>query len=483
MSLRRLLHFCILAASLAGVPARAQQDTLQLSLDQAVTQALERHLGVQSARLSQKSQERALAQEQARFGRSLSANLTNQSSRSPSVSTLENVKTSTNTSLGLGLGLSQDLATGGRLSLNFSNNRSANNAAFNTLNPAYRSGLNLSFSQPLLQGRGWVNRIGLRVARNSLSAAELTVQGLLQDLRAEVSRAYWDLFLAKQNLVLREQFLAGAQRVLETARVRAEVGSDPVSNILQAEVGVAQRQQEIVSAQASLRQAEDQLKTLLGLDQEPQRWQVAVQPTDTPEVVAFGGDPETGLAKTLAFSPAYRRAQLDLKNGELQVALARDQARPSVALTSQVGLSGIGGTYADDLEGIKSADGRSWQGGLSLDFPLGDDPTKIRVQQQLIQQQQREVALETLRLQLAQQVRNQHRSVETSRQREEAARWTERLSVQNLGELEERLNLGLATVRQVLDAQDDLAQARLSRLQSLVDYNKALIEWRRLTGE
>jgi outer membrane protein TolC len=483
MRLQYCLGLCLLPTLLAVAPAPAQQDTLQLSLDRAVSMALERHLGLRNARLSQQSQERAVAQEQARFGRILTASLSNQTSRSPSISRLEEVQTSTSNSLGLGLGLAQDLATGGRLSLNFGNNRSSSNAAFNLIDPVYRSTLNLNFSQPLLRGRGWVNRIPLRVARNALSAAELTVQGQAQDLRAEVSRAYWDLFLAGQNLQLRRQFLAGAQRVLETARVRAEVGSDPVSNILQAEVGVAQRQQEIVSAQANLRQVEDQLKTLLGLDQDPQRWGQPLETIDTPELVAFSGDPETGLAKTLAFSPAYRRAELALKNAELQLALARDQTRPAVSLSTQVGLSGIGGTYDDNLKGLKAADGRSWQGGLSLDFPLGEDGAEIRQQQQLIQQEQRQVELEQLRLQLAQQVRNQHRSVETSRQREEAAGWTERLSAQNLGELEERLNLGLATVRQVLDAQDDLAQARLSRLQALIDYNKALIEWRRLTGE
>jgi len=483
MRLRRFLACCALAALAAVAPAPAQQDTLQISLDQAVSMALERHLGLRSARLGQQFQERSVAQEQARFGHTLTASLNNQSSRSPSTSRLEAVTISTSNALGLGLGLSQELATGGRLSLTFSNDRSSNNAAFTTLNPLYRSGLNLSFSQPLFQGRGGVNRIGLRVARNALSAAELTVQGQMQDLRAEVSRAYWDLFLAGQNLQLRQQFLAGAQRVLETAKVRAEVGSDPVSNILQAEVGVAQRQQEIVGAQAGLRQNEDLLMTLLGLDQHSQSWQAAVRPVDAPEVAAFAGDPESGLARTLAFSPAYRRAELDLKNAELQLVLARDQARPAVSLSTQAGFSGIGGTYGDNLDGLKSGDSRSWQGGLSIHFPLGEDPTQIRVQQQLIQQQQRQVALEQLRLQLAQQVRNQHRSVETSRQREEAARWTERLSAQNLEELEERLSLGLATVRQVLDAQDDLAQARLSRLQALVDYNKALIEWRRLTGD
>ena len=483
MRLKPYICLCILSALLAGVPAQAQQDTLKLSLAQAVALAVDHHLGLRSARLSQKLQEGSVAQEEARFGRTLTASLTDQGNRSPSISRLENVQTSTSTSIGLGLGVSQDLATGGRFSLNLSNNRSSSNAAFNTIDPVYRSGLNFNFSQPLLQGRGWVNRIGLRVARNSLTASELAVQGQVQDLRAEVSRTYWDLFLANQSLQLREQFLAGARRVLETAKVRAEVGSDPASNILQAEVGVAQRQQDLVSAQSTLRQAEDQLKTLLGLDQDPQRWQLPLKITDTPELAAFAGNPEIGLARTLAFSPSYRRAEIDLKNTELQLALARDQTRPSVALSTQLGLSGIGGSYSDDLKGLKAWDGRSWQGGLSLDFPFGENGADIRLQQQLIQKEQRQVELERLRLQLAQQVRNQHRLVETSRRREQAASWTERLSEQNLNELEERLNLGLATVRQVLDVQDDLAQARLSRVQALVDYNKAIIEWQRLTGE
>lgn len=464
-------------------PAIAQQDTLRLSLDRAVSLALEHHLGLRSARLGEQLQERAVAQEQLRFGRALSASLSNQANRSPSISRLEEVQTSTSSSIGLNLGLAQDLATGGRLSLNFSNTRSSNNAAFNLIDPVYRSGLSLNFTQPLLQGRGRINRVGLELARQSLKATQVSLEGQAQDLEAEVSRAYWDLFLARQNLQLREQFLEGARRVLETARVRAEVGSDPLNNILQAQVGLAQRQQDIVVAQGSLRQAEDQLKTLLGLDQDPGQWGAALFPADTPALTPFAGDPETGLARALVVNPSYRRAAMDLKNMDLQIALARDQMRPAVSLNTQVGLSGIGASYRDDLEVVKDAEGRSWQGGLSLDFPLGRTGSQERLQQRLIEKEQRRLSLEQLRLQLAQQVRNQHLQVELSRQREEAARWTERLSEQNLGEQEERQQLGLSTVRQVLDAQDDLAQARQGRLQALVDYNKALIEWKRLTGE
>ena len=37
-------------------------------------------------------------------------------------------------------------------------------------------------------------------------------------------------------------------------------------------------------------------------------------------------------------------------------------------------------------------------------------------------------------------------------------------------------------MRQVLDAQDELARARLSQQQAVLSYNKALLEWQRLTA-
>ncbi|MBM3277058.1 MAG: TolC family protein [Candidatus Handelsmanbacteria bacterium] len=91
--------------------------------------------------------------------------------------------------------------------------------------------------------------------------------------------------------------------------------------------------------------------------------------------------------------------------------------------------------------------------------------------------------LENTRQQLEKQVRQRFRQVGIDRRRAEVAQLAEDLAARNVGEEEERLKLGLSTARQVLDAQDDLAQARASRLRALVDCNQSLIEWQRLTGD
>ncbi len=473
------------AVGLTGsFPASAQTDSLRFSLAQATEMAVERHLGWRSAQLTVLMEQQAVIGERARFGRTLTASATQQNTQSPSSSKLEGVRTSTSASQSLGLSLTQQLSSGGSVGVDFRNTRSSSNAAFQLLNPQYQSGLTLRVSQPLLQGRGKVNRIGLEMANNNLTGSRVSAEDQRWQLETQVGQAYWSLVMARQSLGVREQLLAGAERVLETMRTRAEVGSVARSAVLEAQVGVAQRRQEIVAAEGAVRQAEDQLRALLGIDQQPGGWAWVLVPTDVPAMVPFIGEAEVGVERATARDAACRQAEIAVRNASLQLALLRDQARPSVSLTAQASLSGIGGSYGDDLQTLRQAEARNWQGSLGLNLPLSGNPVaQARVREQELANQQRQLQLEQARLQVAAKVRSQHRQVGINRQAEEAAAWTEQQAEQNVQEQEERLGLGLSTVRQVLDAQDALAQSKLARQQAAAAYNNALLEWHRLTGE
>ena len=303
-----------------------------------------------------------------------------------------------------------------------------------------------------------------------------------RDLSAAVGGAYWNLYFARQNLTVRKQLTGGARRVLETVTTRAAMGADPMNSILQAEVGVARREEEIVVAEGDVLQTEDRLRALMGLDRDPTTWDLHLIPEMALTLAPFDGDLVSGLALAIDSSPAYSRAQLHLQSTDLQVELARDQTRPQVDLIARVGVTGIGGSYGDNVEVLSEGDGRSWRGGVTLGFPLGQNPGRQRFNQRVLEKQREEVDLERLRLDIVQQVRQQHRRVGINQRRVEVSQLAERLAEQNVTEEEERLALGLSTVRQVLDAQDDLAESRSRRLQAIVDYNKALVEWRRLTG-
>ena len=70
----------------------------------------------------------------------------------------------------LNLGVTQTLQTGTRYSISFSDFKTSTNSAFATINPTFSSNLNLSFSQPLLQGRGaYVTRLPIMIAGDEVS--------------------------------------------------------------------------------------------------------------------------------------------------------------------------------------------------------------------------------------------------------------------------------------------------------------------------
>ena len=217
------------------------------------------------ARLAMQAGQAGVYEEEARFGRTLGLSLSHRMDREPSVSSLEQVTTSSTNFQSLGLGLTQRLGTGGKVELTVRQNRSASNAGYRTVNPVFGTDMELALTQPLQRGRGKVNRAALNIARNDLESAEVNLEGHVKELTANIKWAYWDMAFAYENLKVKRQLLEGALRVMETVTARVEMGEESRNSILLAELGVAQREEDIIVAQDHVLDAEGQLKVLMGL--------------------------------------------------------------------------------------------------------------------------------------------------------------------------------------------------------------------------
>ena len=213
---------------------------------------------------------------------------------------------------------------------------------------------------------------------------------------------------------------------------------------------------------------------------------LADEPTgnlDAPDLARSTPDLQAGIKRALQISPEFKRAALEQKDLDLLLAVAADQARPALDLHTRVGLNGIGSSSGDDFDLLRQGEGRSLQIGVTFTLPLGQSAQRARLQQRHLEKERADIDIEALRRQLSRQVRDQHRQVQTSLRSSEVALLTTKLAARRVQEQEERLDLGLATVRQVLDAQDELAAARLSHQQAVLDYTNALLEWQRLTDQ
>ena len=94
------------------------------------------------------------------------------------------------------------------------------------------------------------------------------------DVLYQVEALYWDLYFRISDLANKKKSLERAQDFQRTFRIRIEAGTLAPIEIYQADAEVALRSQEVIVAEARVRQAEDNLKAALDLYKDDRYWNV-----------------------------------------------------------------------------------------------------------------------------------------------------------------------------------------------------------------
>ena len=74
------------------------------------------------------------------------------------------------------------------------------------------------------------------------------------------------------------------------------------------------------------------------------------------------------------------------------------------------------------------------------------------------------------------------RAVQTNTKRVESTRISSRLFKERLDAEEKRFSVGLSTSRDILEDQEQLAEAQSREIEAIIDYNKSLVELERQRG-
>ncbi|MCA9453835.1 MAG: TolC family protein, partial [Nitrospira sp.] len=163
------------------------------------------------------------------------------------------------------LGLKQKLLTGGSYDLTFDTKR--NSVAGSTsflFNPAYASNLLFNLTQPLLRNFGpTINNIQITLAKNAADVEQLTLLNQILSVIAQVEQAYWELVFARENLKVARATLQAAEELLASNRAKVKAGIMADVEALQAQAGVANQIEQILLAQKTVLDQEDQLRVLL----------------------------------------------------------------------------------------------------------------------------------------------------------------------------------------------------------------------------
>ncbi len=393
------------------------------------------------------------------------------------------------------LGLTKLDAFGGTVNLNLStgfdassfmlNNQTlpfgpAASSSFNTLNP-YSGTLSLSYTQPLLRGFGRaVTEAKLRAALEEAKGAGEGFRTRMQELLTRVDNFYWDQVFASQNLENKKIALKLAQAQLEEDQERVKSEMLAPIELPQTEATVAEREKQLLAAQALLTNTQAALLENLFPDGDrPPSLELVDAPVPGPDPVPLAQAKTTALAHR----PEIGQAQYSLAANQSLEKAASNAMLPR--LDSQVAVLRDTTTH-NDVNGVFNdwSQGRypGYYVGLSFSFPIENRTSRARLAQARSAIRGSQYLVKDTLITVNLDVERAYTDLITARKQVEAADkalefWKETLDAEMA-----KLENGMSTPFFVLQRQDQLDQARTADLEARIAAEKARTNFERAMG-
>jgi len=478
----------------AGRPVR------HLSVEEAVTLALEQNLDLRVERLNPLIQDLGVAEARSVYAPILSTRFMSNNRNSPSNGFLSGAGDAikvTDRLLSDSVDVQQAVPwAGGRYSLSWDGSHSSTTSIFSSFDPILRSNLNVTYNQPLLRNLsidGPRQQIAIMRANREISDIQLRRTVVLT--QRNVRNAYWVLVFTQSFLEVQRQSLELAQESLRNNRTRVDVGTMAPIDIIEAESEVARNEETVIVAEADVDRAEDRLRILIFDPDIPDFWSVRIQPSDSPILQARAIDVDAAVRNALDNRTDLDTLDRNIQTTDTNIRYYRNQRLPDVNLDVNYSLTGIGGTFLrrDDFLGpvisteqtsfgsvlgnIFSNDFPTWTVGVTVAYPLGTSSAKANLERARLERTQADVNRRSLEMRIAAEVRDAGRNVTTNLQRVEATRSARQLAERRLEAEQRRFEVGLSTSFFVFQAQRDLASARSNEQRAILDYTRSLVDF------
>jgi outer membrane protein TolC len=498
-----------IAASIQAAVARAGGQggeggpVRSLSVDEAVRLALEQNLGIRIQRIDPQVQDVGVAQAKSFWAPNFSSVLSTQSQTQQPTSALSGGATSIlNNTVSNSVGLNQVLPWGGSYSASFNNSRYTTTSFFTNYSPQLNSTVNLTYTQPLVRNFP-IDQIRQQVqnSQKTRELSDLQLQSVITQVMRNVKNAYWDLSYSIANLKAQQQSLALSQQSLQDNRKRVEIGTLAPIDIVQAQAEVAMNEQGVIVADAAIKTAQDNLRTLILDPGTPDFWTTAFEPTDEPAFASQPVDLDAIVRNALDKRLDLLAAKNSMAISDVNIRYFRNQLLPDVSAQVNYITTAAGGTqfapfnfnaiptgeavtrsvvstqsFGSVLGNVFGSTYPNWTVGVQVGYPLGSSTSQANLARARLQYEQAQNQMKNLETQVVMQVRATARNVQTNVQRVQSARASRELQEKKLEAEEKKLAAGMSSTFLVFQAQRDLSVARVAEIQAISDYNKSLVD-------
>jgi outer membrane protein TolC len=365
-----------------------------------------------------------------------------------------------------------------------------------------RPNLFLALRQPLLRGFGpSINRRYIVVAQNNTEASRLLFKQQLIELAYGISRLYYDLVSLIEDVTVKRDTLAAAQRLYNDDAMQVDAGTMAPIELTRAQALVSSSELDLVRAQGLAEQQEIILKTQISRNglADPVLRSNRLHPTETIVVPASDSlkTADDLVSEAIRNRPDLQQADIQLQNSEEVVKGSRNAALPEIDLTanaqsrgiitltpqafSAAALAGLTPitTSVNPVPGLPS---RIYEAGIELQIPFRNRAALADAARDTLQLRQSEARRQQLANQIREEVENAMRAVQIAHAAYNAAVQSRIYQEQLLQAERDRLSVGTSANFFVIQDQAYVAQARSTEVASRSAYIKAKFALERALG-
>jgi len=326
--------------------------------------------------------------------------------------------------------------------------------------------------QPLFAGFAILSNYQL--AKLGLDVANLQLAQTRLDLILQVKVAYFAILTAEELEKVRKQSVEQLQAELKVAKDFYRVGMSPKIDVLDAEVRLAEVEQQLIRAEKSVRLTKARLNTILR------------RPIDQEIVVAdilchqpYERTYESCLEISLKGRPEVLEAEKNVARAEKEITLAKSAYYPEVGLSANYYRAG------DDaaLNGSDFEDRENWDVVAEATLTFFEwGKTRHATSEKRARLRQAGQILEQIKDAIRLEVKTNYLDLETAEKNIWVAKKSVESAEENFRISKERYKEQVATATEVLDAQTRLTEAKTNHTRALAEFNVALARLVRAMG-
>jgi outer membrane protein TolC len=324
---------------------------------------------------------------------------------------------------------------------------------------------------------GGANAARMKIARLTEEKRRLELAAITDRVVMDVRVAYYDVLLNRAKIGVREQSMRVLQEELKAQQERFVAGTVGELNVRRADVALATEQPELIDAQVRLQNSFLRVHELCGIQTSTKARVQAFETSGRLHYRPLHPDLTESLVFATTHRPDIRAREIDVEIEEQQIIVDRSELRPRVEAFSGYEV------YSERDPEVGSAFNHGYVVGLNASWHLFDGfATRGRIKATTARRDAALQALTAARLSVESDVRSAFLDL----QQAERVLESETRNVQNASESLEmargNLSAGLGTQLEVLQATNDVARTRTTRLSAIYLHNVAKARLARATA-